>query len=58
MMNNNKHNVISTNDERMEMPSQPIVLSTELVHYFVDNESLEEESIQNEVPNDENNGVQ
>ena len=57
-MNNNKHNVISTNDERMEMPSQPIVLSTELVHYFVDNESLEEESIQNEVPNDENNGVQ
>jgi len=58
MMNNNKHNVSSTNDESMTMPSQPAELSIEFVHYFVDNGSLEEEPIQNEVPNEENNGVQ
>jgi len=58
MMNNNKHNVSSTNDESMAMPSQPVELSTKLFHYFVDNGSLEEESIHNEVPNEDNNGVQ
>jgi len=45
MMNINPHNVSTTNEENMDMPSQPSELNTELIHYFVDNGSLEEESV-------------
>lgn len=45
MMNINPHNVSTTNEESMDMPSQPLELNTELVHYFVDNGSLEEELV-------------
>ena len=57
-MNINAHNVSTTNEESMDMPSQPLELNTELVHYFVDNGSLQEEPIQHEVPEEANNGGQ
>jgi len=42
----------------MDMPSQPSKLNIELVHYFVENGSLEEEPIHHEVPEEDNNGGQ
>ena len=42
----------------MDMHSQQLELNTKLVHYFVDNGSLEEDPIQNEVPKEDNNGGQ
>ena len=52
------NNVATTNEESVDMPSQPSGLNTKLVHYFVDNGSLEEELIQHEVPEEDNNGGQ
>ena len=58
-MNITGNNVSTTNeDESMDMHSQPSGLNIELVHYFVDNGSLEEEPIQHEVPEEDNNGGQ
>ena len=42
MMNMNKHIVTTTNEEIMDMPSQPTLLVNEVFHYFVDVGGLEE----------------
>ena len=42
MMNMNKHIVTTTNEEIMDMPSQPTLLVSEVFHYFVDVGGLEE----------------
>ena len=57
-MNITRNNVSTKNEENMDMPSQPSELNTELVHYFVDIGSLEEEPIQHEVPEEDKNGGQ
>lgn len=56
MMNIDPHNVSTTNEESMDMPSQPLELNIKLVHYFMDNGSLEEEPVQHEVPEKDNGG--
>jgi len=45
MMNINTHTMSSNNEESMDIPSQPTKLNTKLVHYFVENGSLEEELV-------------
>ena len=42
MMNMNKHIVTTTNEEIMDMPSQPTLLVNEVFHYFVAVGGLEE----------------
>ena len=42
MMNMNKHIVTTTNEEIMDMPSQPALMVNEFFHYFVDVGGLEE----------------
>ena len=41
MINMNAHSVSATNEESMNMPSQPAELNSEIVHFFVDNRSME-----------------
>ena len=42
MMNMNKDIVTNTNEESMNIPSQPTLLNNEAVHYFVGEQGLEE----------------
>jgi len=58
MMNINIHNVSTKIIESMDMPSQPSKLNIEIVNYFVDNGSMEDEPIQHEIPEEDNNGDQ
>ena len=48
MINLNAHSVSATNEESMNMPSQPAELNSEIVHFFVDNRSMEEDEGHNE----------
>ena len=51
MINMNAHSVSSTNEESMTMPSQLVELKSEIVHFFVDNRSMEEDEGHNEASN-------
>jgi len=58
MMNIKMHGVLRTNEESMNKPSQPVELNNEIVHFFMDNRSMEEDSTHNEESYKENNIVQ
>ena len=58
MINMNAHSVSTTNEESMNMPSQPAELNSEIVHFFVDNRSMEEDEGHNEASNEDNDIVQ
>ena len=58
MINMNAHSVSATNEESMNMPSQPAELNSEIVHFFVDNISMEEDEGHNEASNEDNDIVQ
>ena len=58
MINLNAHSVSRTNEQSMNMPSQVAELNSEIVHFFVDNRSMEEDGGHNEAPDEENNIVQ
>ena len=58
MINMNAHSVSTTNEESMNMPSQPAELNSEIVHFFVDNRSMEVDEGHNEASNEDNDMVQ
>ena len=49
-MNMNKHIVTNTNEESMNMPSQPALLDNEVVCYYVDAKGLAEGDVGSEEP--------
>lgn len=55
MMNMNQHNVLGTNEEITNMPSQLEGLNNEIVHLFVENGSMEEDTTHNVQSHEENN---
>ncbi len=58
MINMNAHSVSATNEESMNMPSQPTELNSEIFHFFVDNRSMEEDEGHNDASNEDNDIVQ
>lgn len=54
----NKHIITNTNEESLNMPSQLVVLNNEAVHFYVDGGSLEEHTIDNEEPVEEDNAIE
>lgn len=48
MLNMNKRNISRTNEKSMNMHSQLEKLNNEIIHFLVDNGSLEEDTIENE----------
>lgn len=58
MINMNAHSVSATNEQSMKMPSQPAELNSEIVNFFVDNKSMEEDAAHNEASNEDNDIVQ
>ena len=48
MMNLNQNIVTDTNDQSLNMPSQPSSLSNEVIHYYVDIGGVEEQNACNE----------
>jgi hypothetical protein len=48
MMNLKINTVTDTNDQSLNMPSQPTSLSNEVIHYFVDNGGVENQNVGNE----------
>lgn len=53
MINMNEHSVSATNEQSMNMPSQPAELNSEFVHFF-----MEEDEAHNEASNENNDIVQ
>ena len=54
-MNLNKHIFTSTNDESISMPSHPLVMNDDTVHFYVDVGSLEELHEEHGEPTQEDN---
>lgn len=56
-INMNEHSVSTTNEQSMNMPSQSAELNSEIVHFFVDNRSMEEDITHIEASNEDNDIV-
>lgn len=51
MTNMNEHSVSTTNEKSMNMPPQPVGLNSEIIHFLVNNRSMEEYEAHNEASN-------
>ena len=58
MMNLNRNISTTTNDEILNIPSQSVVMHDEIVHFYVDDGSIEEPNINNEEVAEEDNVVE
>ena len=55
MMNLNKHVVTNTNDESLSMPSRTASMHDEILHFYVDPRSIEDNNTKDEDATREDN---